>query len=69
MITSELSVLHDGKRVAIKPTDLVANAYQPRPQSESAPRNETQRRTAADAAWERDNPPLVDHDGNYHEGV
>lgn len=69
MITSELSVLHDGRRVAIKPADLVANAYQPRPQTESAPCNETQRRTAADAAWQRDNPPLVDDDGNYREGV
>jgi len=69
MITGELSVLHDGRRIAIKPADLVANAYQPRPRTASTPQSDKPRRTAADARWERDNPPLVDDDGNYHEGV
>jgi len=69
MITGGLSVLHKGKRTPIKKADLTANAYDRR--SAPAP-DKTQlqlRRTAADAAWERDHPPLVDGEGNYHEDV
>lgn len=68
MISGELSVDHQGKRVAIHPADLTANAHQeraaPKPKQ---PTRAGRRRTAADAAFSRDHPPLVDDDGGYHD--
>ena len=69
MITGQLAVLHKGKRTPIKQADLTANAYERRSAPAAAMRRLQPRRTAADAAWERDHPPLVDDDGNYNEGV
>jgi hypothetical protein len=67
MISGELAVMHGGERVTLKPVDLTANAY-PRRSSDPLPAPARRpRRTAADAAFERDHPPLVDADGNYHE--
>ncbi|MDT8435077.1 MAG: hypothetical protein RQ731_10025 [Anaerosomatales bacterium] len=68
MITGVLSVRHQGERVSIHPADLVANAHQKR--SATKPKKSTRsepRQTAADAAFERDHPPLVDDDGGYHD--
>ena len=68
MVTGVLSVRHKGERVAIHPTDLKANAYQKR--SATVPKESAEsklRRTAADAAFNRDHPPLVDDDGGYNE--
>ena len=67
MITGELSVLHKGTRTVIKPVDLTANAYDRRKPSTQTEQNPKPRRTAADAAWDRDHPPLVDENGNYNE--
>ena len=67
MITGQLSVLHKGRRTPIKPTDLTRNAYDKdkvpdvREHDPSSPRT-----TAADIVWDRDNPPLVDDEGNYN---
>jgi transposase InsO family protein len=66
MISGELSVLHDGKRMPIKRTDLTANAYDHRPAPAPGDIPPEPRRTAADAAWDRDHPPLVNDDGNYN---
>jgi len=67
MISGELSVLHEGRRVRIKPADLTRNAYErdkaPLQEQHSSSRPRT---TAADIAWSRDNPPLVDDEGNYN---
>jgi putative transposase len=68
MITGVLCVSHQGRRVAIHPADLTANAYQER--SAAKPRSTARsgrRTTAGDAAFERDHPPLVDDDGGYHD--
>ena len=66
MITGQLAVLHKGLRTSIKPTNLTQNAFErnkkPKAQKQSSSRL---RRTAADIAWDRDNPPLVDDEGNY----
>jgi hypothetical protein len=67
MITGELAVIHRGERVTLKPVDLTANAYQRRSSDPPPPPTRRPRRTAADAAFERDHPPLVDDDGNYHD--
>jgi len=67
MISGVLSVLHQGERVALAPADLTANAYQKRSATKPKdPAPSKPRRTAADAAFERDHPPLVDYDGGYH---
>jgi len=67
MISGVLSVLHQGERVALAPADLTANAYQKRSATKPKdPAPSKPRRTAADAAFERDHPPLVDDDGGYH---
>lgn len=68
MITGALSVIHQGQRVTIHPSDLTANAYQKR--SAAKPKSTAcsgRRRTAADAAFQRDHPPLVDDDGGYRD--
>jgi len=68
MISGQLSVLHKGLRASIKPTDLTRNAFErakaPKTNKPSASKPRT---TAADIAWDRDNPPLVDDDGNYYD--
>jgi putative transposase len=69
MITAELAVLHEGLRTVLKQVDLTANAYQRRSASTSTEPNPSPRETAADAAWMRDHPPLVDDNGNYSEDV
>lgn len=67
MITGTLSVHHQGERVTIHPADLTANAYQERSATKpKSPTRSGRRRTAADAAFNRDHPPLVDDDGGYH---
>jgi len=67
MISGELAVMHGGERVTLKPVDLTANAYQRRSSDPLPTPARGPRRTAADAVFERDHPPLVDADGNYHE--
>lgn len=69
MISGQLSVLHNGQRTTIKKADLTANAYEHR--SAPAPGKSPSRapRTAAEAAFKRDHPPLVDDEGNYFEDV
>jgi transposase InsO family protein len=66
MITGALEILHDGKRVALKPANLTRNAHSDRgaipPPADDQNRSRT---TAADIAWERDHPPLTDDEGNY----
>lgn len=69
MITGQLSVLHNGKRTPIKKADLTANAYERRSAPTPDKSQSQPRKTAADAAWERFHPPLVDDDGNYHDDV
>lgn len=67
MISGVLSVRHRGERVAIHPADLANNAYQKRSATKpKGPAESKPRRTAADAAFERDHPLLVDDDGGYH---
>ena len=65
----ELSVDHQGKRVAIHPADLTANAHQQQraARKPTKPHRAGRRQTAADAAFSRDHPPLVDDDGGYHD--
>lgn len=65
MITGALAVPHEGRRVALKPANLTTNAYQQRSPEPRQPAAQRPRRTAADAAFSRDHPPLVDGDGNY----
>ncbi len=67
MINGELSVLHKGRRTPIKPANLTANAHDRRSAPASDKPQPQPRRTAADAAWDRDHPPLVDDSGNYNE--
>ena len=69
MITGELSVLHKGKRTPITKANLTANAYERRSPSAPDKHQSQSHKTAADAAWERDHPPLIDDDGNYDEIV
>lgn len=68
MISDQLSVLHKGRRTSIKPVDLTRNAFE-RAKTIKAkkPSSSKPRTTAADIAWDRDNPPLVDDDGNYFD--
>lgn len=66
MITGELTMLHESKRVVLKQPDLHRNASAKR--GAATPPAETKegcRRTAADIAWDREHPPLTDEDGNY----
>jgi len=66
MISGQLLVLHNGVRTALKPVDLVSNAYDKSPsQPPAEPVDSAPRPTAADSAWARDHPPLTDDDGNY----
>jgi hypothetical protein len=66
MITGELAVPHEGRRVVLKPANLTENAHSKRgavpPPAEEQDRFRT---TAADIAWDRDHPPLTDNEGNY----
>lgn len=66
-ISGELSILHEGLRTSIKAADLEANAYEHRFVSTTSKQASKPRRTAADAAFDRDHPSLVDEDGNYNE--
>ena len=67
MITGQLSVLHEGRRTPIKLTDLTRNAYErDKVQEVHEQHSPLPRTTAADIAWDRDNPPLVDDEGNYN---
>jgi transposase InsO family protein len=65
MISGELSVLHKGNRTTLKPANQTRNANErstaPAPDQQDPPA----RTTAADIAWDRDHPPLVDDKGNY----
>jgi len=66
MITGQLSVLHEGRRTPIKPADLTRNAYERDEVPEAHEHDPSSpRTTAADIKWGRDNPPLVDDEGNY----
>lgn len=74
MISGELSVLHKGRRVTLKPANQTRNANEkdtaPAPDQQDTGRIASDPRdppatTAADIAWDRDHPPLVDDEGNY----
>lgn len=65
MLSGEISVLHQGKRITLKQVDFEANAYEGRSASTQSEQQPKLRRTAADAAFKRDHPPLVDEAGNY----
>ncbi|MCP4591900.1 MAG: transposase family protein, partial [bacterium] len=65
MISGDLSVLHKGRRITLKPANQTRNAAEkstaPAPDQQDPP----VRTTAAGVAWDRDHPPLVDDEGNY----
>jgi hypothetical protein len=65
MIDGRLFVLHKGRRVPLNEVDLEKNAHTKRAASITSDRPKKPRTTAADVAFERDNPPLTDPDGNY----
>ncbi|RKY52334.1 MAG: hypothetical protein DRP93_08310 [Candidatus Neomarinimicrobiota bacterium] len=67
MLSDEISVLHHSKRIPLKKADFEANAYENRRAPAQSGQQTKLRRTAADAAFKRDHPPLVDEDGNYSE--
>jgi hypothetical protein len=67
MLSDEISVLHHSKRIPLKKADLEANAYENRRAPSQSGQQRKIRETAADAAYKRDHPPLVNEDGNYSE--
>lgn len=65
MIDGHLFFQHQGRRLRLQPADLAKNARERRrPSSDEEPAT-TAPSTAADLAFDRDNPPMTDSDGNY----
>lgn len=68
VLSGELSLLHDGTIVTLKPVDLAANARSRRgSRSEPVAVEAAPIKTAATVAFDRDCGPLVDEDGGYSE--
>lgn len=67
LLTSDVSIIHDGRRVILQPVDPVKNAYAKRgarsiDNPQPSPPVPT---TAAEMAFDSDFKPLVDDDGNF----
>jgi transposase InsO family protein len=65
-----LSIVHEGRRLVLRPADRSANAYARRGRQASPPPSTPAHppQTAASLAFEADFPPLVDDEGNYLKG-
>lgn len=70
LLHGALSVLHEGRLVAIHPVDLVANAYSRRARATqpTAPVETPIVQTAAQLAFQTEFAPLVDATGGYPKG-
>jgi transposase InsO family protein len=69
LLHGTLSVLHEGRLVAIHPVDLVANAYSRRARATQPATLETPIvQTAAQLAFQAEFAPLVDATGGYPKG-
>lgn len=67
LLSEELLILHDGRRVLLAPVDLAQNATgrRARPAAPSPSEDEGSPRTAARLAFERDLGPVLDPDGGF----
>ena len=67
LLTSDVSILHDGRRVILHPVDPVRNAYSKRgARSIDSPNpSPPVPTTAAEMAFDSTFKPLVDHEGNF----
>jgi len=70
LLGGTLSIVHEGRRVALHPVDRTANAYARRARKTPTPSSEPARppQTAAALAFQADFQPLVDDEGNYSKG-